>query len=99
MSGARKKGAIEPSSDGKCPCNHYLIKGVVMDKSCVRLRNGILLCDYHWYRQNDDGSWSHKPGDRSPIPHVDDPVQDAKRMGYDKDCGNLCVKSPGLETD
>jgi hypothetical protein len=19
--------------------------------------------DYHWYRQNPDGTWSHKPGD------------------------------------
>ena len=23
---------------------------------------GIYRYDYHWYRQNDDGTWSHKPG-------------------------------------
>ncbi len=24
--------------------------------------NGVYSSDYHWYRQNDDGTWSHKPG-------------------------------------
>ena len=27
--------------------------------------------DYHWYRRNDDGTWSHKPGS-TPIIHWDD---------------------------
>jgi hypothetical protein len=22
----------------------------------------VYVNDYHWYRQDDDGSWSHKPG-------------------------------------
>jgi RHS repeat-associated protein len=26
--------------------------------------------DYHWYRQNDDGTWSHKPGS-TPVTNVD----------------------------
>ena len=27
--------------------------------------------DYHWYRQNKDGTWSHKPGE-FPVTNIDD---------------------------
>ena len=27
--------------------------------------------DYHWYRQNKDGKWSHKPGE-FPVTNLDD---------------------------
>ena len=27
--------------------------------------------DYHWYRQNKDGTWSHKPGE-FPVTNLDD---------------------------
>ena len=27
--------------------------------------------DYHWYRQNEDGTWSHKPGN-TPVKNTDD---------------------------
>jgi hypothetical protein len=47
--------------------------------------------DYHWYRQESDGSWSHKPGGGSPIGGVTDPIKDAMNRGYDQDCGDLCV--------
>lgn len=26
--------------------------------------------DYHWYRQNSDGTWSHKPG-TTPVTNLD----------------------------
>ena len=58
--------------------------------------------DYHFYRQDSDGYWSHKPGS-TPSTHVDsmgrriyDP-QLASRynknsgLNYDKFCGYLCV--------
>jgi hypothetical protein len=104
MKGARDKGAVDPDkTTGDCPCDYYKIKAVVMDKTCITLKDpqgkDYLYCDYHWYRQNDDGSWSHKPGDSSPFPNVPDPTKDAKDRGYDKDCGNLCVKGNGLDVD
>lgn len=30
----------------------------------------IIGYDYHWYRQNPDGSWSHKPG-HGPVTNLD----------------------------
>jgi len=27
--------------------------------------------DYHWYRQDDNGCWSHKPGS-TPVTNLDD---------------------------
>jgi len=103
MKGARQKGAKNPDAEGKCPCNHYLIKAVVAAKK----PNGKIptpdgrgerdLYDYHWYRQNDDGSWSNKHGD-GPVEKVDDPITDANKYGYDTDCGNLCVPENGINT-
>jgi len=55
--------------------------------------------DYHWYRQDDDGYWSNKPGNTEatrcypgtniPITNPDD---DANRRGYPKKCGCFCSK-------
>lgn len=36
----------------------------------VALFYDSILLDYHWYRQNSDGTWSHKPG-RSDVMNVD----------------------------
>ena len=33
--------------------------------------NDGLFGDYHWYRQNDDGTWSHKPG-RTAVTNKDE---------------------------
>ena len=38
--------------------------------------------DYHWYRQDADGTWSHKPGSTKVITGVVDPVADARERGY-----------------
>lgn len=38
--------------------------------------------DYHWYRQDPEGSWSHKTGEAYPITGVIDPIADAKFRGY-----------------
>ncbi len=61
--------------------------------------------DYHWYRQNGDGTWSHKPG-TTPVTNLDtagnvitdprtadrrfDPM-DAAGTGYTDFCGFMCV--------
>ncbi len=51
--------------------------------------------DYHWYRQDIDGSWSHKPGggealntDHNGQP-IMDPRQDAARYNYTTHGGYL----------
>lgn len=38
--------------------------------------------DYHWYRQEADGTWSHKRGEFPVITGVENPVQDATSRGY-----------------
>lgn len=38
--------------------------------------------DYHWYREDGDGTWSHKPGSTPVITGVNDPVADAIGRGY-----------------
>ena len=43
--------------------------------------------DYHWYRQDSDGTWSHKPGSIKVIKGVKNPKKDAKKRGYKYDLG------------
>ena len=50
---------------GECEKCHYKVLLVIFP--------GI---DYHWYRQDDDGKWSHKRGDHSIELDVGDPVSD-----------------------
>ena len=55
--------------------------------------------DYHWYRQNPDGTWSHKRGGM-PAKNVDEsgnPITDprtADRDDYTNFCGFMCVMTP-----
>ena len=55
--------------------------------------------DYHWYRQDDDGLWSHKRGDMSIDIGVVKPEQDARQRGYTAICGYLCFPTKGIDTD
>ena len=43
--------------------------------------------DYHWYRQDSDGTWSHKPGATKVITGVENLKEDAKKRGYTHDLG------------
>jgi hypothetical protein len=60
--------------------------------------------DYHWYRQDTDGKWSHKPG-ITPITNLDasgKPIADPAKAdrdyssqegpNYTDVCGVLCAK-------
>ena len=66
-------GAILPAP--RCPYNqekkkpprdkpdYYLVALVVTSKNSGYASDGIIYQnDYHWYRQDQDGMWSHKPG-------------------------------------
>ncbi len=52
--------------------------------------------DYHWYRQDSDGKWSHKPGSTeatnldNSYNEITDP-ETADRGGYTEFCGYFCV--------
>jgi hypothetical protein len=43
-------------------------------------KQGIPFKDYHWYRQNPDGTWSHKPGS-SEVTNFD--ASEPKEVIYD----------------
>lgn len=78
----------------KCPKDYY--------KGAVAVAPGR---DFHYYRKNDDGKWTHKPGYK-PSTHLDadnvpikNPEKSNRNYGYDskgelnyKDfCGFVCV--------
>lgn len=44
------------SKSAKCPVGQYKVALVIAPNT-----------DYHWYRQNSDGTWSHKPGPENVI--------------------------------
>ncbi len=65
--------------------------------------------DYHWYRENGDGTWSHKRGS-SAVSNTDasgDPITDPEAANrhyppdadYDKFCGYLCVPGGTVDVD
>lgn len=96
MDGAKKQGAKAPDSSNCCPKGWRKIAGVVQDKSHPAGDN-----DYHWYREEPDGTWSHKRGntaaskvDASGKTITDPQKADRKYPGsddYDNFCGYLCV--------
>ncbi|MGH9632162.1 MAG: hypothetical protein ACRD7E_27980 [Bryobacteraceae bacterium] len=63
--------------------------------------------DYHWYRLDDNGKWSHKPGN-TPATNVDasgnaitNPEaadRDYGRVNYSQFCGYFYVPSGGVRT-
>ena len=58
------------------------------------LNDGVHGCDYHWYRQNPDGTWSHKPGN-TPVTNLDY----AGNVIYDPNSANRVTESQGLIYD
>ena len=85
---AKADGMQDTDADGSCPCRTHKVFLVVAAND-----------DYHWYREDSDGKWSHKRGG-SAISDVDasgniitDPsVADYRypTITYEK-CGYLCA--------
>jgi RHS repeat-associated protein len=89
---AMADGTVGPDAKGCCPKGYHKVQLV--------LAPGV---DYHWYRQDQGGNWSHKPGwgqatnvDASGNP-ISDPTQanrDYSPTGgpnYNVNCGRLCA--------
>jgi hypothetical protein len=47
-------------------------------------------CDFHWYRENPDGSWWSKQPEQNAVECTTNPSEDARRQGYPVFCGTLC---------
>lgn|ERR1044072_1215129 len=96
MDGARRDGAVNPNPNGTCPVGHRKIAGVIQDASDRGPGN-----DFHWYRQNPNGRWTHKRGahaeestDASGNVILDPATANRHYPGssdYDGFCGYLCA--------
>jgi len=88
IAAAQADGLVKADCDKACPKGSYKV-ALVLD-----LKNP----DYHWYRQDDNGNWSHKPG-KTKATNVDNakpgqPITDprtADRGRYGTFCSCFCV--------
>ncbi len=102
ISGAKKDGSIDPGigqCGGSCPTGYHKIQ-IFLDSQNMFDR------DYHVYRQDDDGGWSHKQG-RSGVPSRLDasgvalscPINSNRDFGsrnYSNYCETMCVPETGF---
>ena len=85
LKAARADGLVSIDCDKRCPkCCH---------KVALVIWPGV---DFHWYRQDDNGNWSHKPGktaarDRDDSDHPITDPRTADRGPYTEFCGCFCV--------
>jgi len=88
------KQFISTTKDAVCPTGTYKIALVIANIP------PSADADYHWYRQNPDGTWSHKPG-TTPVTNKDgagaiitDPATANRTSGdliYDEFGGYFCT--------
>jgi hypothetical protein len=85
-----KSDGLKDCSAGAChPCHH---------KVALVMAPGT---DYHWYRQERHGAWTHKPGPGSATvkdnsnQHISNP-ETADRGRYTQFCGYFCVYKPNV---
>lgn len=92
--GAKNDGLIDPDKCGECPTGWFKVYLVVDPDEPGKFG------DYHWYRQDEDGTWSHKRGTNN-VRNVDaagKPILDPSKCdrnypdrNYSIDCGTLCA--------
>ncbi|WP_407435357.1 hypothetical protein [Treponema sp.] len=70
-----KPSTIEALVSLDCRKIGYIFKETTFENSVKKGNWKVALVirndDYHWYRQNEDGTWSHKPGS-TPVKNTDD---------------------------
>ena len=103
IAGAKSQGLIEPTTDGQCgggcPSGYHKVQIFLDDRNLIDR-------DYHVYRQDDDGGWSHKRGRSGSPTNLDGsgkvltcPIKADRDYGdrnYQKSCGTLCAPESGL---
>jgi hypothetical protein len=86
VAAAQADGLVKADCDKACPKGSFKV-ALVIDPTTP---------DYHWYRQDDNGNWSHKPGSGKAT-NVDakgNPIVDprtADRGAYTTFCSCFCV--------
>ena len=92
VTNAALNDGLQRCTDACHPCHHKV--------ALVTVPGG----DYHWYRQDADGMWSHKMG-QTPATNRDnsnnlitDPAM-ANRGAYTNFCGYFCVYEPDVTID
>jgi hypothetical protein len=103
VAGAAQNDGLTPTDcDKPCPCGSYKV-ALVYTASTTDPNNQ----DYHWYRQDSDGTWSGKPGpgqatnlDASGNIITDPRTADRNYGGlnYDGFFGCFCVPKNGITT-
>ncbi len=81
---AKRDGSVSTETGGSCPAGFH--------KGRLFVKTGDWWAfnrDYHWYRQNGDGTWSHKPG--SWLPENLGPNLPNTHFGYPTSCGDICL--------
>ena len=83
LDAVRRDGGVAPRADQSCPAGYH---GAQLFIRPTSISQG--LGDYHWYRQDADGTWSDKQGSwpaqslgGSPVPPSTYPTQ----------CGVVCL--------
>ena len=82
-------GHIDPS--GLCPSGYHRVRLYYTPSHS----STYPYPDYHWYRQDSNGSWSSKHGSTAVGPQVNNPDQDATATGYGVFCGRMCAANQG----
>ena len=108
VQGAIRDGMERPDKRGCCKKGWRKVLLVIQDASVTDANGNKGVNDYHWYRQEPDGSWSHKRGDLAPqtTDASGDPIKDPEKADrhhsgtrdYDKSCGYLC-SPPNMNVD
>jgi RHS repeat-associated protein len=77
----KRDGAVSVPSGGSCPAGFH--------KGKLFVNPSVVSGDYHWYRQDADGSWSHKPGNYPARPLGK--IVPETAQGYPTSCGDICL--------
>jgi len=94
VSAAAQSDGLEPLANEYGPVDCVHIVALVITPTHLRI-SGKLKADFHWYRQDNDGNWSHKPGG-TPATNLDNsgkPISNpetADRGPYTIFCGYFC---------
>jgi hypothetical protein len=72
-------GGQKPDGSGNCPAGFHKARAWF---------NPDGGGDFHFYRQDADGSWSHKPGTSAACP-----VKDPNKYNDYQNCGDVCLKN------
>jgi hypothetical protein len=100
--GAQGDGLVATTAGESCGCGGCWFKvALVFWSGPYSEDDGGYLWDFHFYRQDSDGTWSHKPGG-NPATNLDqsgNPITDpqtADRGKYTEFCGFFCVRKDSI---